>query len=270
MCEVLEVSRAGYYKWLKRRVSERSQRALLLLSLIMQIFEEKNEIYGSPRVHEQLKAAGIKVNKKTVAKIMRENGMVARAKRRFKKTTDSNHHLPIAPNLLNREFDAKEPDEVWVSDITYLKTAKGWSYLAVFIDLYSRMVVGWSLSDSMPTELILGAFEMGLAHRGRAPKLVHSDRGSQYASDDFRDLLKKHKCVQSMSRKGDCWDNAVAESFFGVLKSEHIYHYSFETQDQLELSLFEYIAIFYNRRRLHSSLGYITPEQKGQKGKKAA
>jgi len=168
MCEVLEVSRAGYYKWLKRRVSERSQRALLLLSLIMQIFEEKNEIYGSPRVHEQLKAAGIKVNKKTVAKIMRENGMVARAKRRFKKTTDSNHHLPIAPNLLNREFDAKEPDEVWVSDITYLKTAKGWSYLAVFIDLYSRMVVGWSLSDSMPTELILGAFEMGLATRSSA------------------------------------------------------------------------------------------------------
>jgi transposase InsO family protein len=201
---------------------------------------------------------------------MQKNEIRAMRKRKFKSTTDSKHNLPIAPNILERNFTTSEPDEAWVSDITYVETAEGWLYLAVFIDLYSRMVVGWSMSENMTADLVVDAFQMGIARRGRAPIIAHSDRGSQYASSAFRAELEEHDCIQSMSRKGNCWDNAVAESFFGSLKSELVYRTKFDTRKDAQLSLFEYIEIFYNKRRLHSALGYMTPEQKAQKGKKVA
>jgi len=201
---------------------------------------------------------------------MRDNEIQARRRRKHKATTDSKHDLPIAANIVNQEFDVQTPDEVWASDITYIETNEGWLYLAVFIDLCTRLVVGWSMSADMTADLVLKAFRMGLGKRGRPPIIAHSDRGSQYASEAFRKELDKVSCKQSMSRKGNCWDNAVAESFFGALKSEMIYHQIFTTQDQAQTNTFDYIEIFYNKQRLHSSLGYITPEHFDLKIKKAA
>jgi transposase InsO family protein len=221
-------------------------------------------------MYKKLRAEGFKCTERTVAELMRKHQISPKRKRRFVKTTDSAHHYPIAPNLLEREFESKEPDEVWVSDITYIETAQGWLYLCVFIDLFSRMVVGWSMSDRMTSDIVFDAFEMGKQRRRRPPILVHSDRGSQYACNAFRELLEEDGCVQSMSRKGDCWDNAVAESFFGTLKSELIYRKSFKSRIHASTAIFEYIEIFYNLRRLHSSLGYITPWEKVEKGRKVA
>lgn len=201
---------------------------------------------------------------------MREHGIRPRRKRKYQLTTDSRHKLPIAKNVLNRRFSTARPDQVWVSDITYIDTQEGWLYLAVFIDLYSRKVVGWSMSDTMTADLVASAYEMGVKGRGiKCPEIVHSDRGSQYASEQFREMLAT-VCKQSMSRKGNCWDNAVAESFFGSLKSELIYHHTFKTREAAQLSIFEYIEIFYNKQRLHSTLGYLTPEEFDLKGKKVA
>ena len=270
LCKVLEVSRSGYYKWLSRGISPRQEKREKLLQRILEIFEEKLETYGCPRMFEQLRREGFVCGYNTVEKLMKENEIRPKQRRKFKVTTDSKHDLPIAPNILNREFTVEEQDEVWVSDITYIETGQGWLYLCVFIDLFSRAVVGWSMSKNMTAEIVVNAFEMGVAKQGRAPILAHSDRGSQYASADFRDLLLVHDSIQSMSRKGNCWDNAVAESFFGKLKSELIYRHSYRTRIEATMSVFEYIEIFYNKRRLHSMLGYITPEEKVQKGKKAA
>jgi putative transposase len=240
------------------------------LERIIEIHIESRGAYGSPRIHAQLEAEGIHCNIKTVEKLMREHEIQAKRKRKYKSTTDSKHDLPIAPNVLSREFEVQEPNEVWVGDITYVETRNGWLYLAVFIDLYSRMVVGWSMSTSMTAELVVDAFNMGVSKQGDAPIVVHSDRGVQYASKAFREELASYACIQSMSRKANCWDNAVAESFFGALKSEHVYHHTFDTQDEAALSLFDYIEIFYNRRRIHSALNYLTPWEKGQKGRKVA
>jgi putative transposase len=201
---------------------------------------------------------------------MREHEISPKRKRKHVSTTDSNHKLRIAPNVLEREFTTKELDEVWVSDITYIETGQGWLYLCVFIDLYSRMVVGWSMSDRMTADLVTNAFDMGVGNRGRPPIVAHSDRGSQYASWLFTKLLEQYNCVQSMSRRGNCWDNAVAESFFGSLKSELIHRRSYATRIEACVSVFDYIEIFYNKRRLHSVLGFITPWEKVQKGKKVA
>lgn len=201
---------------------------------------------------------------------MRKHEITPKRRRKFVATTDSNHKLPVAPNVLDREFTVEQADEVWVSDITYIDTNQGWLYLCVFIDLYSRMVVGWSMSDRMTTDLVVNAFEMGVDKQGRPPIVAHSDRGSQYASALFTDLLDEHGCVQSMSRRGNCWDNAVAESFFGALKSELIYRETYETRIHASMAVFDYIEIFYNKRRLHSVLDYITPWEKGQKGRKVA
>lgn len=208
---------------------------------------------------------------------MKENGIRARRKKRFKVTTDSNHKLPVADNVLNRQFQAKEKDQVWVSDITYVDTEEGWLYLVVFIDLYSRKVLGWSMSPGMTAEFVLNAFRMAIARRNcRVKPLVHSDRGSQYASDLFRAELELRSCIQSMSRKGNCWDNAVAESFFSTLKTELIHNEKFKTKKEAETKIFDYVEIFYNRQRLHSTLNYLTPEefemleQKDQKKLKAA
>lgn len=201
---------------------------------------------------------------------MRKHQITPRRKRRFRATTDSNHKLPIAPNILDREFSPETADEVWVSDITYIETGQGWMYLCVFIDLYSRMVVGWRMSNRMTAELITEAFEMGVQARGRAPIVAHSDRGSQYASWLFTDLLKQYDTLQSMSRRGNCWDNAVAESFFAALKCELVYRKTFETRIHAAIAVSDYIQNFYNNRRLHSALGFITPWEKVQKGKKVA
>jgi putative transposase len=197
-----------------------------------------------------------------MAEIMKENGIQAKQKKKFKATTDSNHNLPVAKNRLKRNFRAKKPNQVWVSDITYVRTGEGWLYLSAFIDLFSRKVVGWSMSERMTANLAVDAFRMALFRQKRqAPKVVHSDRGSQYASEVFRKELKARGTKQSMSRRGDCWDNAVAESFFGTLKTELVHHERFSTREQARLSIFDYIETFYNRRRLHSYLNYLSPEE---------
>jgi putative transposase len=209
------------------------------------------------------------VNKKVVEKLMNKNGIQPRRKRKFKSTTDSKHSLPVAENVLKRQFAAAKPNDAWVGDITYIETAEGWLYLAVWIDLYSRKVVGWSTSDRMTADLVIEAFEMATLRRAiAAPKLVHSDRGTQYASEAFRNRAKK--CKQSMSRKGSCWDNAVAESFFGALKSELIHRETYKSREEASMRVFDYIEIFYNRKRLHSTLGYVSPCEFEEKGKTAA
>lgn len=218
--------------------------------------------YGAPRIYKELKNQGIKVNRKTVEKIMKENGIRAKRCKKFKATTNSKHNLPIAPNLLNRNFNATKANQCWVSDITYIWTEEGWLYLATFIDIYSRLVVGWSMSSRMTADLVVNAFQMAIGRRGIPVELmVHSDRGSQYASLAFRDELEKYHCIQSMSRKANCWDNAVAESFFSNLKLELVNHEKFKTRQEATDKIFDYIEIFYNRQRLHSFLNFLSPEQ---------
>jgi len=269
MCEVLRVSRSGFHKWVKNRDGVRAKRHYKLLRRIETVFENSRKTYGVRRVYEQLRLDGVMVNRKVVAKLMHQNGISPKRKRKFKSTTDSNHSLPIAPNELQRNFQTDRPNQVWVSDITYVETHEGWLYLSAFIDLYSRKVVGWSMSERMAADLVVSAFEMATQRRGiHSPLVVHSDRGSQYASQAFRNKLKK--CKQSMSRRGNCWDNAVAESFFGSIKSELIHRQTFKTRKEAEISIFEYIEIFYNKQRLHSTLGYVTPCEFEEKGRKAA
>jgi len=267
---VLEVSPQAYYKWLKPKPQPRKERRIALLKRILEIYEESRQTYGCPRIYRQLRDEGYNCSKNTVEKLMRENGIRPRTKRKFKTTTDSKHSLPIAPNVLGRQFDVEDPDEVWVSDITYIPTQQGWLFLCVFIDLYSRMVVGWSLSENMKADIVVDAFKMGLGKRGRAPIVVHSDRGSQYASEVFRRELALYDCIQSMSKRGDCWDNAVAESFFATLKTELIFHEIYSSRIRAATTIFEYIEIFYNKKRRHTTLGHLTPEEKVQKGRKVA
>ena len=216
--------------------------------------------YGSPRIHAELKAKGIRVSRKRVERLMRQNGLKARQKRRFRKTTDSNHSFPIAPNVLERQFDVEAPNSVWVTDVTYIATTQGWLYLAVMLDLFSRRVVGWAVSEWNDTALALLALERARgSRRPRAGLIHHSDRGSPYASEDYRAALKIHGMVPSMSRSGDCWDNAVAESFFASLRAEWVDHQQYPTRVEATRSLGEYIDRFYNPVRRHSHLGYVSP-----------
>jgi putative transposase len=262
MCRVLCASRSAYYAWRKGRVSPRLVRRQQLLLEIKKIFTQSRGTYGSPRITRELRKKGIVVNENTVAEIMKENGIQAKQRKKFKATTDSNHTLPVAKNRLKRKFTTSKPNQVWVSDITYLRTDEGWLYLATFIDLFSRKVVGWSMSERMTADLVVNAFRMATFRQKRqAPKVVHSDRGSQYASEAFRKELKAHGCKRSMSRKGDCWDNAVAESFFGTLKTELVHHEKYKTREQARLSIFDYIETFYNKLRIHSYLNYLSPEE---------
>jgi putative transposase len=260
MCRVLQASRSGYYDWCKSRVSRRKAIRTELIHEIKQIHEESRGTYGSPRVLEELKGKGWQVNHKTVERIMQENGLQSKTRKKFKQTTDSNHKLPVAPNLLDRAFTMSKPNLVWVSDITYLPTDEGWLYLATFIDLFSRKVVGWSMSSRMTADLVVDALKMGVSRNKKPPLMVHSDRGSQYASRQFRDELGSYRCMRSMSAKGDCWDNAVSESFFGTLKKELVHHEKYKTREEARLSVFNYIETFYNRKRLHSHLNYLSPE----------
>lgn len=265
----MEVSRSGFYKWTHDRDGARKRHHAEILRHIRKVFEQSRQTYGVRRVFKQLRRSGMAVSRKLVQKLMHQEDIRPRRKRAFKRTTDSNHKLPVSRNHLRRQFVVDKPNMVWVSDITYIETREGWLYLSAFIDLYSRKVVGWSMSDRMTADLVVSAFDMAIKHRGQVlPALVHSDRGSQYASESFRRRLKK--CKQSMSRKGNCWDNAVAESFFGALKSELVYQKTFTTRKEAEMHVFDYVEIFYNRTRLHSTLGYLSPIEFEQKGRKAA
>jgi putative transposase len=260
MCRVLGIASSRYYEWERKQQSERAGQDDELLTSIRRIFAKFRGRYGAPRVHNQLAREGLRVSRKRVARLMREAGLQAKGRRKYKATTDSNHALPVAPNLLARDFHTARPDAVWVSDITYIWTRQGWMYLAVSLDLYSRKVVGWSLAERMTAALVCNALDAAVRLRRPKPGLIfHSDRGSQYASHAFRRRLWRHGLRQSMSRKGDCWDNAVAESFFATLKKELVRNRVFDTRDNARAEVFEYIEVFYNRQRAHSLLSYKTP-----------
>jgi transposase InsO family protein len=263
VCQVLEVSRSGYYAWRDRPRSARAKRRAELAGKVKAVHQANRGIYGSPRVCAALRAGGEGVCENTVAKVMRDHGIRAKAKKKYvPRTTDSAHERPVAPNVLGRDFDADLPDRKWAADITYVPTAQGWLYLAGVIDLCSRKVVGWSMADHMRTDLVGDALAMAIARRAPAEGLLHhSDRGVQYASDDYQHLLRSHGIACSMSGKGDCWDNAAMESFWGTLKTELVNHERYETREEARASIFEYVEVFYNRHRLHSSLGYLSPEQ---------
>jgi len=263
LCEVLGVSRSGYYAWRDRPPSPGAVRRECLAGQIREAHGEARSVYGSPRVHRELVARGIACCENTVAKLMREHGIRSKARRRFvAKTTDSRHGNPVAENVLAREFYPDQPDTAWAADITYVPTAEGWLYLAVVIDLCSRKVVGWATADHLRADLTVGALRMALTHRGPACGLLHhSDRGVQYTSAAYRSLLAEHGIEPSMSRKGNCWDNAVAESFFSTPKRELTHHERYAGHEEARRSLFEYIEVFYNRRRRHSTLGYRSPAE---------
>jgi putative transposase len=260
MCKVLEVSTQGFYAWCRRGPSPRKLDEASLAARIKAIHAGSRGRYGSPRVHAQLRKEGVRVGRKRVERLMRQQGLQARRKRKFRRTTDSKHDLPVAPNLLERNFETDGPDQVWVTDITYVWTHEGWLYLAALLDLFSRRVVGWAMSASLDRGLALDALHMALQGRQPPPGLVHhSDRGCQYASHDYRDALDACGIVCSMSRKGDCWDNAVAESFFGSLKAELLNEEEYATRAEARSAIFDYIEVFYNRRRRHSYLGFLSP-----------
>jgi putative transposase len=262
-CRVLGVSRSGYYAWSRRAPSEASRRRAELSEQIRQVHRDSREVYGAPRVHQELLASGMHCAKNTVAKLMRQKGIRSKAVRRFVvRTTDSRHDHPIAPNRLNRRFQRARPNEAWVADITYIPTGEGWLYLAAVLDLYSRKVVGWAASDSLAADLSCRALRMAVQHRSPTGAVLHhSDRGVQYACEAFQRLLSQHGMTPSMSRTGNCYDNAVMESFFSALKRELTHHHSYPTRESARQSLFEYIEVFYNRRRRHSSLGYLSPAE---------
>jgi putative transposase len=260
MCETLAVSRAGFYAWRSRPAAPRTREDQRLAVEITAIHVKSHRRYGSPRVHAELREQGQHTSRKRVARLMRTQGLQARSKRRFRTTTDSRHDLPIAPNVLARRFEANAPDTAWVSDITYIWTLEGWMYLVVLLDLFSRRIVGWSMSDRITRQLALDALAMALSRR-RPPRglIHHSDRGSQYASSDYQRALADHGIICSMSRRGDCWDNAVAESFFSTLKIELVHESKWSTRSQARTAIFEYLEVFYNGQRRHSSLGYLSP-----------
>ena len=262
MCDVLQVSTAGYYAWRDRPVSDAQQRRDRLLAEIRVVHDTVRACYGSPRIHAELTARGLPCSVNTVAKLMQTHGIAAKTTRKFRHTTDSNHDLPVAANLLDRAFDPAAANEVWTSDLTYIPTREGWLYLAVVEDLYSRRVVGWAMSERMTSRLVVDALAMAVQQRlPQAGLLAHSDRGSQYASDHYRRLLSKHGIECSMSRRANCWDNAPMESFFASLKKELIHQEDYQTREEAKASIFEYIEVFYNRQRRHSKLGYISPAE---------
>lgn len=265
MCHALEVSESGYYAAQDRPVSGRHVGDAQLRVAIRAVHDRSHRRYGAPRVHRELRAHGTRVAKKRVARLMREEGLVARPKRRFVRTTDARHPEPFAPNLLARRFGVDAParvDRIWVSDITYVPTRAGWLYLAVVLDLASRRVVGWAMRASLHETLTLDALAMAVAQRHPAPGLLHhSDRGIHYASGAYRALLAAHAMIRSMSRPGDCWDNAVAESFFATLEHELLAGSDFPSHAGARAALFEFIEVWYNRQRRHSSLQYLSPAE---------
>jgi len=260
MCEVLEVSTSGYYARVGREPSPREQRRAAIAAAAEEAYHESGGIYGYRKVHDDLQEQEVVCCKETVRKVLQEKALFSRTRRKFVVTTDSDHHLPVAGNLMDRNFEATAPDQKWAADITYIPTQEGWLYLAVVMDLFSRRIVGWSMSDSLQAGLVLGAMQMALDLRDPGPGLLHhSDRGSQYASDAFQELLEDHRITCSMSRKGDCWDNAPVESFFGKLKTEWVHAKTYATRQEAEADIFKYIELFYNRKRKHQALDYLSP-----------
>ena len=260
LCRVLHVTRSGYYAWATRPPSRRQREDVQLRARIRAIHTASRGTYGSPRVYEQLRQDGFTAGRERVARLLRDMGLIGLPRKRFRRTTDSDHQCPVAPNVLGRDFDAAGPNERWGTDITYLWTWEGWLYLAVVLDLFSRRVVGWAVQPHLRTELALEALEMALGRRVPEASLIHhSDRGCQYAADAYQVVLRDHAIVCSMSRKGDCWDNAVTESFFATLKTELIHRQPWPTRRETRDAVAEYIEGFYNPYRLHSSLGYVSP-----------
>lgn len=262
MAEVMEASRGGYYAWVKQGcISQSRRRDEEDLEIIRKAFEETRETYGPRRLSKYLRQQGYPIGRVRVERIMREHNIVPKTVKKFKATTNSNHDYPVAPNLLNRNFAVSKPNTVWVSDITYVATGEGWLYLAAVMDLCTGKIVGWAMGDRMMANLVCDALKQAVL-RQKPPRgvICHSDRGVQYACKDYRRLLKKLRFVQSMSRKGNCWDNAPMESFFGTLKTELIYHEDYHTRSQARASIFEYVEAFYNRCRIQEKLGFLSPD----------
>lgn len=267
MCQLLDVSRNGFYDWRNRPPSATAQRQATLAKHIQKVHDDSRQTYGSPRVHRALQAQGIDCCENTVARIMHKNKVKSIMHQRYRpQTTDSDHPHPIAPNVLDQQFEQADKNHAWAGDITYIPTDEGWLYLAVVIDLYSRRVIGWSMADHLKASLAIDAFTMAVDQRcdegaDLSRLLHHSDRGVQYASAAYRVVLASRGITPSMSRRGNCYDNAMVESFFGSMKTEWVHHQRYETRQQAMQSIFEYIEVFYNRQRLHSSLGYVSPAE---------
>ena len=262
LCAILGVTRQGYYAWAAREPSQRVLAEQQLREDVARVFDQSRGTYGSPRVHAELRREGTHTSKRRVERAMRELDLAARRRRRFVRTTLADGAHPVAPNVLQRDFTASAPDQRWVTDITYVGTHQGWAYIAVILDLFSRTVVGWALGDSLDTSLPLSALRDALKRRRPSRGLLHhSDRGCQYTSREYRDELAQRGIDASMSRKGNCWDNAVAESFFATLKAELVERQDWSSRAELRSAVFDYIEVFYNRRRLHSALDYMTPAE---------
>ena len=258
LCHVLNVSTSGYYAAHSRKPSARSERQAVLTAHIREIHTASRYTYGAPRIHAELCSQGVMCSRNTVAKFMHQAQIMPKAIRRFRVTTDS-RKTKASPNLLNRVFQAERPNVCWLSDITYIPTREGWLYLAAILDVYSRAVVGWGMSKNLDSKLAMDALNMAVCQRGTGPDILHSDQGSTYAASEYRTLLSKYNIRQSMSRKGDCWDNAPMESFFHTLKTDLVMHCDYKTRDQARASLFEYMEVFYNRQRRHSTISYEAP-----------
>ncbi|MFC1482884.1 IS3 family transposase [Candidatus Margulisiibacteriota bacterium] len=260
MCQVLKVSKSGFYTWLNRKPSTRQVENNMLLVEIEKVFIKSRKCYGYPRVHKELVEKGMHYNKKRIARLMKGR-FQAKMKKRFKITTHSNHNFPVAPNILKRNFTAEKLNQIWTSDITYIRTDEGWLYLAVILDIFSRKIIGWHMNKRLTKELVIKALNNALRRRNYPTNIIfHSDQGVQYASHEFRKILEVHKFIQSMSNKGNCYDNAITETFFHTLKTEHVYFEQYETREKARRSIFDYIEIFYNRERRHSSINYMSPE----------
>jgi len=260
MCQTLEVGSSGFYAWLNRPESPRCQRNRQLLMEIKAVHSKSRKTYGSPRIHAELNENGHACSRYRVARLMRQHGIVSKHKKKFRLTTNSAHSYPVAENQLQRQFDVSKPNQYWVSDITYIPTREGWLYLAVTLDLYHRKVIGWAMGRWIGGQLVIDALNMAIKNGCLESGLIHhSDRGVQYASNKFQTFLKTHAIQCSMSRKGNCWDNAVAESFFHTLKVELIHGKTYNTRQEAKTAIFEYIEGFYNRQRRHSYLGYLSP-----------
>ena len=261
MCHALKVSRGGYYAWLRRSPNQRQRDNAKLLERIRAIHDATGRVYGSPRITDTLQDEGFKVSRPRVARLMQRHGIRSKTVRQFKSTTNSRHDYPVSPNLLEQVFSADHFGQIWTSDITYIRTGEGWLYLTVVMDLCNRQIVGWSMSHGMmAVQTVIPALQMAYERFKPSPGLIfHSDRGIQFSCHDFRALLSRYQMIQSMSGKGNCYDNAVTESFFGTLKKELVYHHKYKTRFEARRSLFQYIEIFYNQIRKHSALGYRAP-----------
>jgi putative transposase len=262
LAKIMGVSRSGFYAWKKRDKSPRQTSKMKLVRAIEDIHTGSRKTYGSPRVFKALRALGFTVSKTRVERLMKEFGIRSKTKKKFRVTTDSKHDHPVAKNILNRDFSPTGPNMVWAGDITYVWTEEGWLFLAVLLDLFSRKVIGWAMDERMTKNLALSALHMAILNRKPNAGLIHhTDRGSQYACGQYRKILETYKMICSMSRKGNCWDNAVSESFFHSLKTELVHHETFKTREEAKAKIFEWIEVFYNRQRIHSTLNYQTPEQ---------